>query len=94
VGEQVDAPITLTVFPGADGDSTWYEDDGISFEFRRGEWMRVNSHWSNAQRRLSLRLAPGARRSVLGTRKLEARVAGSRTAHAINFTGAPLQVTL
>ena len=94
VAEHVDAPLTLTVFPGADGDSTWYEDDGVSFGFRRGEWMRVNSHWSNAQRRLSLRLAPGARRSVLGARKLEARVAGTKTAHAITFTGAPLEVSL
>ena len=39
--EPSDEPTTLVVYPGADGTSMLYEDDGISFAHRRGEWMRT-----------------------------------------------------
>ena len=37
--------MTLVVDPGADGQSSWYEDDGKTFAYRRGEWMRVTMTW-------------------------------------------------
>jgi len=39
--EPVDAPLTLIVYPGADGASSLYEDDGKTFAYRKGEWMRI-----------------------------------------------------
>ena len=40
-GEQVDAPISLSIFPGADAAFTLYEDDGLSLGFERGEATRT-----------------------------------------------------
>src|SRR6186713_1458946 len=40
VEQPVDAPLNLVVFPGADGAYSLYEDDGRSFDYRKGEWMR------------------------------------------------------
>ena len=61
-GEATDEPtMPLTVYSGTDGGCFLYEDDGESFDFRNGEFMRIEMHWSDAQRELALRLAPGAR---------------------------------
>ena len=59
--EPTDAPLTLVVYPGADGASTLYEDDGKSFEYRQGAWMRIAMTWQERSRALTLRLAPGSR---------------------------------
>src|SRR5205085_11599272 len=59
--EPSDEPTTLVVYPGVDGTSTLYDDDGISFAHRRGEWMRIAITWEDRARRLTLRLAPNSR---------------------------------
>ena len=41
VEQQVEAPMTVVVFPGADGIFSLDEDDGRSFDYRKGEWMRI-----------------------------------------------------
>jgi len=40
-GEKPDAPITLLVFTGADGSFDYYEDDGVSYGYERGEFARI-----------------------------------------------------
>jgi len=52
--EVVDGPTTLKVFPGADGDFTLYEDDGISLDYRqnRGTWTRMR--WRDEERVLTI----------------------------------------
>ena len=44
--EPVDGPLTVTVYPGADGSFELFEDDGRSFEYRRGGWMGIAMKWS------------------------------------------------
>src|SRR5262245_17678944 len=70
-------PMTLTVYPGADGRAEWYEDDGHTFDYRQGQFMRVVMEWRDATRRLTLRLAPGAKMLAPVKRPIEVRVAGS-----------------
>ena len=59
--EKVDAPLDISVYPGADGAFLLYEDDGSSFEYRKGAWMGIQMAWNDARRALTLRLAPGSR---------------------------------
>jgi alpha-glucosidase (family GH31 glycosyl hydrolase) len=61
VTEKVDEPLSLTICPGADGSFRLYEDDGASFDYRRGEWMGIDMEWADARRSLSLRLAKRSR---------------------------------
>ena len=75
VDEPVDAPMELTIYPGADGTSSWYDDDGHSFDYRKGEYMRVMMAWNDKGRRLSLRLAPGSKVLPAGERKFGVRLA-------------------
>jgi alpha-glucosidase (family GH31 glycosyl hydrolase) len=93
-GEQVDGPLSLTVFPGVDGRSFVYEDDGETFDFRRGEFMRLDIQWNDAPQRLVLQLAGGSKMLRPGGIPLEIRLAGSATAKTVVFHGQPLSLTL
>jgi alpha-glucosidase (family GH31 glycosyl hydrolase) len=94
VDESVDGPLTLVVYPGANGAFTVYEDDGRSFNYRRGEWTGIDARWDDSARRLSLRLAAGSRMLAPLRREIEVRLAGDRSSHRAVFTGQPLAVTL
>lgn len=94
VTEKRDDPVALVIFPGADGHSTWYEDDGESFNYRTGEWMRVLLDWSEAAQTLTLRLAPGSRALEPMPRAIDVRLAGSARTRRVKFTGRALEVSL
>src|SRR5438093_8991655 len=88
--ETVDSPLSLVVYPGADGAFTLYEDDGKTFDYRRGAWMRVEMKWNDAARRLTLRLAPGSRMLPPAGRAIDVRVAGETATRTVVFTGRPV----
>jgi alpha-glucosidase/alpha-D-xyloside xylohydrolase len=91
--EPVDAPTTLVVYPGADGVSSLYDDDGHSLDYVRGDAMRLTMTWRDADRRLTLRLAPGTR--LRGAeRRFLVRVAGSSATTPVTFRGKSLDVHL
>jgi alpha-glucosidase/alpha-D-xyloside xylohydrolase len=54
-------PLTITVYPGADGSFTLYEDDGQSFAYEHGDFAEISLRWSDATKTLSLRHAKGSR---------------------------------
>jgi len=90
--EKVDGPLTLAIYPGADGLFSLYEDDGKSFDFRKGEFMRVNIAWNDRRRRLSLRLADGSKMLAPAKRNILARVAGVTETREVVFQGRPVEV--
>ena len=92
--ETVDEPLSLVVYPGADGACTVYEDDGLSFNYRRGDRMLLRAVWNDRSRNLSLRLTAGSRMLPPRERKIEVRLAGEQTGHAVTFAGRPLTVKL
>ena len=78
VEQQTSEPMTVVVYPGADGAFALYEDDGRTFDYRKGEYLRLAMTWRDAARQLSLRLAPGSRMLPPARRPLRVRLAGSR----------------
>jgi alpha-glucosidase/alpha-D-xyloside xylohydrolase len=92
--ERTDEPVSLTIYPGANGAFTLYEDDGRSFDYERGDWMGIDLRWNDAGRVLSMRLTPGSRFRPPASRRFRARVAGSRVSRDIRFSGASLEVRL
>lgn len=91
--EPIDAPLALTVYPGADGGGALYEDDGRTLAYRRGEWMRLAMAWRDASRTLEIRLADGSKPRGL-PRRFEVRVAGREDVRSVVFEGRPLVVDL
>jgi alpha-glucosidase/alpha-D-xyloside xylohydrolase len=94
VEQRVDAPTTLVVYPGANGAYQIYEDDGRTFDYRKGEWMGIDVSWSETGRRLALRLAPGSRMLPPQKRQFSVRLAGSKEARTLEFDGTPVEVRL
>lgn len=94
VSEPSDEPVTLVVYPGADGESSWYEDDGSTFDYRSGDFMRVTMTWRDAARRLTLRLAPGSRMREPAPRHINVRVARNKKVTSLSFTGRELEIAL
>jgi alpha-glucosidase/alpha-D-xyloside xylohydrolase len=92
--EPVDGPpLTLVVYPGADGRASVYEDDGHSFGYQRGEWMRMLAEWNDARRTLRLRLAEGSRKLSPMPRRIDVRVT-NKPSRAVVFDGSPLEIRL
>lgn len=92
--EVVDAPLTLTVYPGSNASATLYEDDGRSFNYRNGEFMKVQMNWTDATRQLNLRLGQGSRMLPPNRRAIESRIAGQSAMRQSIFEGRPLQLRL
>ena len=90
--EKAEMPAQLTIYPGADGSFLLYEDDGISFNYRKGEWMGLDLKWADAQRNLTIRLAAGSRMLQPGRREFELKVENS--SRNIVFDGKPLNVSI
>jgi alpha-glucosidase/alpha-D-xyloside xylohydrolase len=56
--QPVPTPTTLQIYPGADGDFTLYEDDGISQDYLRGKATLIHLTWNDHTRTLTLRPDP------------------------------------
>ncbi len=91
-GEKVDEPLSVSIYPGAEGSFLLYEDDGISFDHRKGQWMGIQMAWDDTRRILSLHLAPGSRLVPPAPRAITVQLAGAT--HRVNFDGKPVQISL
>jgi alpha-glucosidase/alpha-D-xyloside xylohydrolase len=90
VGEESEEPLTVTVYPGSDGSFLLYEDDGKSFDFRRGEWMGVLLSWQDHTRTLRMQLAPGSK--LLGPSKRRIQVRAGENLQQVEFDGSLTQI--
>ncbi|MGH9472474.1 MAG: TIM-barrel domain-containing protein, partial [Terriglobales bacterium] len=71
--EPVEGPLELVIYPGADGEFLLFEDDGVSFDYRRGAWMGLRLRWQNGARTLAVALARGSRLLPPAPRELSVR---------------------
>jgi len=88
--EKVDGPLDISVYPGANGSFLLYEDDGSSFDYRKGEWMGIQMAWNDARKALTLRLAAGSK--MLPPAKRDIRVKMGDASKSAVFDGHNLEV--
>src|SRR5581483_10609124 len=91
-GEKSDEPLLITVYPGDHGSFLLYEDDGKSFNYRKGEWMGIQCSWNDAQRILGLKLAAGSK--MLPPLRRNVVVKLNETSRELEFSGKPLEIHL
>jgi alpha-glucosidase (family GH31 glycosyl hydrolase) len=91
VDEKVDQPLSVSIYPGGDASFLLYEDDGDSFNYRKGEWMGIQMDWHEANRTLTLRLAAGSRMLPPTRRKLDVKL--EQQTRSVIFDGSPLKVS-
>ncbi len=89
--EELDQPYSISIYPGKDTEFLWYEDDGVSFNHRKGEWMGVTMAWNEAKQTLQLHLADGSR--MLPPLRRSFEVSLFKSTKAIAFEGKPVSVS-
>jgi len=89
-GEKLERPLSISIHSGADASFLLYEDDGRSFNYRKGEWMGIELHWTDARRVLTLRLAPNSRILPPIRRRFEAKF--EQAVLNVHFDGEPIEV--
>jgi alpha-glucosidase/alpha-D-xyloside xylohydrolase len=92
--EKVDGPMTLWIYPGANGKSTLYIDDGETFDYHKGKCTHVEIEWNDTQRRINLRLKDKSQMITQAKRHIQARVVGEEGHKDIIFEGRPVSVRL
>jgi alpha-glucosidase/alpha-D-xyloside xylohydrolase len=70
-GEVIEEPVTLRVYPGADGRFAWYDDDGSSYRHETGDFMRIECEWNDKERTLTLRSDGAGKMPVPAAVKVE-----------------------
>jgi alpha-D-xyloside xylohydrolase len=53
-------PIELRVYPGANGDFTLYEDDGLTYDYEKGAYATIPIHWDDASQTLTIGARQGS----------------------------------
>jgi alpha-glucosidase/alpha-D-xyloside xylohydrolase len=91
VEEKVEGPLSITIYPGADGSFFLYEDDGESFDYHQGVWMGVEMRWDDAGRVFRMRLADGSQMLPPLQRAMEIHLM-QETRRAV-FEGRPVEVS-
>jgi alpha-glucosidase (family GH31 glycosyl hydrolase) len=91
VDEKVDGPLSISIYPGADASFLLYEDDGISFNYRKGDWTGIQMTWNDARRTLKLQLAAGSRMLSPEPRPIVVQLA--KVTRSVTFKGEPVEVS-
>ncbi len=56
----VGQPITIDIYPGKDTEFTFYDDAGDSYDFEKGEYVRIKMHWNDDKNELTISDAEGS----------------------------------
>jgi alpha-glucosidase/alpha-D-xyloside xylohydrolase len=90
--EPSEEPVTLSVYPGTDGQFSWYEDDGISFAYQHGQFSRIECSWKNSARKLTLTRSGGHIPSA--ATKVVIHAVDNGTKKKISLTNHPMVIDL
>ena len=93
-GEKSGVPLSLWIHPGADGTCVLYDDDGISFNFRRREFLGIEVGWNDRTRRLSMRLAADSRKPTAEQERMVVHVVGESASRDVAFKGRPMELKI
>jgi alpha-glucosidase (family GH31 glycosyl hydrolase) len=91
VDEQTKEPLSVSIYPGTDASFLLYEDDGSSFNYRKGEWMGIQMTWNDERKVLRLQHAPGSRMLPPTPRTILFRLAN--LSRNVTFTGTTVEVS-
>jgi alpha-glucosidase (family GH31 glycosyl hydrolase) len=90
-GESSPQPLSVSIYPGAEAVFRLYEDDGSSFNYRKGEWMGIHMEWNDSRRSLTLRLEPNSRMLPPLRRNIELKL--GEMLRPVDFDGTRVEMT-
>lgn len=90
VGEKAWDDLKVTVYPGADGAFTLYEDAGDGFGYAKGEATEIRFTWNDRRRTLAIGRRQGAYPGMLKRRQFRVSVLGGPE-EVVTYDGKPIQ---
>ncbi|HWV71368.1 MAG TPA: TIM-barrel domain-containing protein [Pseudosphingobacterium sp.] len=103
-GEKTDGALTLYVYDGANGDFTLYEDDGLTYNYEKGDFSRIQFKYDNNSKDLTIserkghfKGAPTTRKfNILWISKEQAKGIDSQAkpSKTLNYNGKPVKIKL
>jgi len=89
-GEKAADPMTLLVYPGADGDFSFYEDNGADYSHEKGAFTRIPMHWDENARTLTIGERTGSFKGMLKARTFNVVISNTNSP-ASHFDSKPDQ---
>ncbi len=93
VDEDPDGPLTVTVYPGADGAFTWYTDAGDGYGYEKGQYVLTTFTWLEASRELRISARTGAFPGMPEKTRIIICLAGEERSSVL-YDGKEVRVTL
>ncbi len=87
-------PLSVVVYPGINGEFVLYEDDGQTFDFRKGQAMWISLRWDNQAKHVRISLQKDSKILPPFPRKMQFRLAGRSQVHSVLFEGSPIELSL
>lgn len=85
--QPVNEPMTICIYPGADGEFVLYQDDGTTFDFERRQQSRIIMRWNDRNRQLQVMLAPGSKLLKSAGEDMTIQLVPGGTGKQLHFTG-------
>lgn len=95
--------LELRVYPGADADFILYEDDGVSYDYEKGQFTEIPFHWNEAERTLEIGARRGSYPGMLAGREFRVVLVGNGTepgdtpataTRTVSYDGSPVSIRL
>lgn len=94
VGEIANPDITITIYPGADGDFVLYDDAGDGYGYEQGECALIAMHWDDGAHTLRFSERQGSYPGMAQTRRFLLRLAGREENLPVTYHGQSIAVQL
>lgn len=91
VAEKPADPITLFVYTGADGAFTLYEDQGLTYDYEKGELSEIPLRWNEASKTLSIGARQGSFPGMLASRTFQVVLVSPDEVVGFSFTPTPVK---
>ena len=79
--------LEVTVYPGADGQFTLYEDEGDSYNYEKGAYSTIDFRWNDRSQQLTIGACRGSFPRMLQQRTFRVRLAGTDITQTVIYNG-------
>jgi alpha-D-xyloside xylohydrolase len=69
-------PVEVRIYPGADGDFTYYEDENDNYDYAKGQHATISLHWNDAAKTLTFGTREGSYPGMVVKRTFNVVVVG------------------
>jgi alpha-D-xyloside xylohydrolase len=85
-------PLTLYIYTGKDADFELYEDEGVNYNYEKGQYTIIPMHYEDATGTLTIGDRKGSFSTMLKNRKL--KIVWVRLDQVIDYDGRQVQITI